>query len=456
MPTNDQSSIKNRLQDLLGYPREELDIELKGWLDLEDAAHKADLAKALIALANHGGGYVLIGFRESNGSWEPAAPRPKLLDAYDQDAVNGIVASSAEPAFHCDVHCLPHPTIGDVFPIIVVPGGRVPIRSKRAGPDDASHKPRHLTINTYYVRRPGPKSESPQTGQEWDQLISRCVRANREELLRTIVEVLGVNPTIHAQAHTPRRSDLQAWTQLAHTKRSALIANSDKKDLYKLGIWSCAYVLHGHLKKPSLGEFREILARVQGHETGWPVWWVPSNKELEPYPSEGMVECWLEKTTFRDAAHTDYWLGSPEGQMYLARGYQEDSMDRVAPGTALDLTIPIWRVGECLRHAERLAVELTEEGQTSVEVALKWTGLKGRQVQTLANPLRTLFPGYVSQQDSVESVVEVPADQITAALPDFVAQATRPLFSSFAFLEPPAALFKDEIDQMLQRVPRRL
>jgi hypothetical protein len=45
-----------RLLELLRTPAEALAFEIKEWLNLGDNAHKARLAQAIIALANHGGG----------------------------------------------------------------------------------------------------------------------------------------------------------------------------------------------------------------------------------------------------------------------------------------------------------------------------------------------------------------------------------------------------------------
>jgi predicted HTH transcriptional regulator len=64
-----------QLQELLARPREALDIEVKSWLDLSDHNHRADLAKAIIALANHGGGYILLGMKE-NAAGQFAQTRP--------------------------------------------------------------------------------------------------------------------------------------------------------------------------------------------------------------------------------------------------------------------------------------------------------------------------------------------------------------------------------------------
>jgi hypothetical protein len=44
------------LSDFILSPREDLDCELKGWLDLKEELHKADLAQAILALT---GGNIL-------------------------------------------------------------------------------------------------------------------------------------------------------------------------------------------------------------------------------------------------------------------------------------------------------------------------------------------------------------------------------------------------------------
>jgi predicted HTH transcriptional regulator len=52
------------LIQLLAMPTESLTVEHKGWLNLLHNPHKAILAKAAIALANEGGGIIVIGTRE--------------------------------------------------------------------------------------------------------------------------------------------------------------------------------------------------------------------------------------------------------------------------------------------------------------------------------------------------------------------------------------------------------
>jgi hypothetical protein len=103
-----------QLEALVTRPREDLHIEIKNWVDLSDPAGKATLAKAIIALANHGGGFVVIGLAErDDGTFAPADSCPPNLNPYSQDAVNGIVQAYAAPVFHCAVHHVAHPATGD-------------------------------------------------------------------------------------------------------------------------------------------------------------------------------------------------------------------------------------------------------------------------------------------------------------------------------------------------------
>jgi hypothetical protein len=73
------SERDRHLRDLVALPREELTIELKGWLDVASEADRANLAQATLALANSGGGYIFVGFSEIAGQWAlPLTHQPLL------------------------------------------------------------------------------------------------------------------------------------------------------------------------------------------------------------------------------------------------------------------------------------------------------------------------------------------------------------------------------------------
>ncbi len=172
------------LQPLITEPREALDAEYKGWLNLTTNEHKAVLAKAAIAIANHGGGYIIVGLEEQNDRLV-GSPRPNEMPAITQDAVNAAIHRFATPEFHCELYSVPDPASGNAYPVIVVPGGLTePVMSKRDCPGIISQ-------NRCYIRKPGPRSEEPQTGEEWRTLLRRCVRAGRDDMLEAIRSIVS-------------------------------------------------------------------------------------------------------------------------------------------------------------------------------------------------------------------------------------------------------------------------
>lgn len=444
------NDTQRRMQDLLVYPREDLGVELKDWLDLSVAEHRADLAKAIMAHANSGGGYILIGFTEAEGSWSTAeGNRPPKLEMYSQDEINGIVERYAEPPIHCEVYHLAHPETGAVFPIVKVPGDhRVPVRSKRDGPDK-----KHVRQNEYYIRRPGPKSETPRTGQEWDDLINRCIRSAREEIMDGFRGLLfGVSHSgqfVSPQVEGAKRLD--SWIEDSESRWRDLVEKrlrDESSSRFAHGVWSVSYAVTSDFDRPSLVQLREILVKVQGRETGWPPWWVPTRPEIAPYVFRKAVECWLVESHFEDAAHSDFWRASPSGMLFLLRGYQEDSKSKgIDPGTIFDLTLPIWRIGECLLHAERFATTLAKSEQTEIVFEAQWQGLENRVLTSWANPRRDVRE-HRSRESLVKSRATLKTGEIRNALAECVKQVVDPVYEIFDFFSPSIGLIQEELATM--------
>ena len=243
------------------------------------------------------------------------------------------------------------------------------------------------------------------------------------------------------------RKTLGFWIDESEARLESLIAEklpNEKPSRYSLGTWSVGYLILGDFKILLLKEILALMEKVQGHETGWPPWWVPTREELRPYAYDGVIECWLKDTSFGDSAHSDFWRASNRGLMYLLRGYEEDSTpDRYEPGRTFDLTLPMWRIGECLLHAGRLATELA--GPTaSILFRVNWKGLRGRTLVSRADRMVYISIKRPSNQDSVSSEMVLMADQITNSLAEVVQRLTAPLYESFDFYSPPMQLISKE------------
>lgn len=441
--------INSRFEDWLISPTENLDFEVKDWLDLNDAEARGTVAKAMIALENHGGGFLLIGFSENQGRLIPNPHRPTSLVQYGTDEINAIIKKCAEPSFHAHVIFQKHPETGEEFPIIQVAGAtKVPVRSCSATPNGT------LKNNVYYIRRPGPASEAPTDGAEWDALIRRCVLKQRTEIIDLLRSFIPSVAPGNLQTLVNERAALNQfvsdsfgrWTAI----NSALLDDDPSK--IKHGWFSFACQIVGQSKRLPSNLILEAIGRLRKY-TGWPIFVALHQPENKPYLREGAIEASLTKLKMPSPAHADFWRIHPEGYFYVLRGYQEDDLETLsgartkrAPGTGLDLTIPAWRVAEFLLRAEELGRAMYEEGFSMI-VRCEWSGLQGREL-FIFNPRRMLFDGHRCSTDAVISEGKFPQAAISDALPEVVKFLTEDLYQHFDFFQPPGKFFDEEIALM--------
>jgi transcriptional regulator with XRE-family HTH domain len=220
-------------------------------------------------------------------------------------------------------------------------------------------------------------------------------------------------------------------------------------DRYRFGTYSTSYILQGVSPVPSLPELRKLLQRAQGQETGWPVWSLAEGTPDRARPVDGGIEAWFQDNRFRDPSHSDFWRAEPAGRLCLIRGYDEDGEDAgregLKPGTVLDITIPLWRVGPAVRHAARLGA-LT--GASRAEFMMRWEGLEGRKLTNFAERRRMISGEYECLQNTVETSVEFGIEEVEDRLPELVKALVAPLYAAFEFFEPPDDLYGTAIEKM--------
>lgn len=450
---NKMTTIHRDFSTLLLHLQETLDTEIKTWLDLSVDHDCANLAKELIALANHGGGQLIFGFNDNDGVYEPSLSMPsdQVQIKYTPDKINNIIKRFAEPAFHCEVHYVESPGHSYKIPIIFVPGGhKTPIRAKRDGPNKA-----HISKDYYYIRRPGAESAPPQGSAEWDALIRRSVVANRDELLeqiKFIIDPSAIYKSSDSSEHLTKSLDV--WhddsCEIFLEKRKEFY--TPENDPYRFGSYSVSYSILADVPPIDLVDLIELIRSAKGKETGWPPWMCPVDAQNAPRPKNDLIECWIRQGTFgNDPSQMDFWRASPMGNLFIIRGYSEDSpKNRHQPGTIFDLTLPIWRIGECLLHSARFSAAI-KRPDSIIAFRVKWTGLKNRRLCTWANIRRTpISADRISYEDGISTSIQIRGDLVYSTLVDSVSQLTKPLYAIFNFFRPPENLFAEEITAMLK------
>lgn len=220
--------------------------------------------------------------------------------------------------------------------------------------------------------------------------------------------------------------------------------------VYDSGAWSVSYWLP-EATLP-LRELQEALTVVEGDESGWPVWWVPTRDGIRPELRNGALECWFRDDATRNYGHSDFWRATPDLKLFLLRGYQEDGITG-NPGSALDPVLSVWRTAEALLHAGRMARHVNAE---KIDFLAHWEGLEGREIKALTSDRWDFAPNQIAHDDNRAVFVHLTPEEIDQDLPSVVRSIVRDLFEVFDLFDPPGSLYTTEIRAMLNRKKSRV
>jgi hypothetical protein len=251
----------------------------------------------------------------------------------------------------------------------------------------------------------------------------------------------------------------ETFVQEAFTRWRELtsVLSRDSPGRFPDGWYRIDYALEGDLKAVELHHFEDMLRKAQRRHTGWPLFLFLTNPAVTPREVDGVIECWLKpadagvERPFGDAAHCDFWRAAPTGRAVIMRGYQEDVQDTFAGRTIFDTTLPTWRLGEALLHAEALAEQLAEDkDKVNVRLRVLYTGLSGRVLRAWANPMTDLFmEGGAARSDEAMLETVVPVKEIPSNLATYLHPLIASLFERFGVTGLSVERVEAELEKML-------
>jgi transcriptional regulator with XRE-family HTH domain len=252
-------------------------------------------------------------------------------------------------------------------------------------------------------------------------------------------------------------NNLSGWIEYGKSRISDIFDDKGvlkEQSPFYYGYWIAAYEIKGEIKSISKEELLDILGQLELPGSGWPPFWIPTRKGIKPYLYYKELECLLYEGE-QDPAHSDFWRASPDGKMFLIRGYYEDGIEEVKPGEIIDIIFPIRQVTEVFLHALELSKELANDiSESEVEFYFEWTGLQNRKLEAL-DPRRYLSMERISRQPSVETNISVKVSDIRSALVSNVCKVSSELFSSFEFFTLSQSVVEEFIDKMMKWPKRK-
>jgi transcriptional regulator with XRE-family HTH domain len=288
--------------------------------------------------------------------------------------------------------------------------------------------------------------------------IPTIVAFDRGERTLTLAKAFDILRVVGLVEEPAKEGAQEVFVQEAFERWRELTTKlpPDSPGRFPNGWYRFDYALEGELKEVELHRFPGLLRQAVVPHTGWPLFLFPGRPDLEPKEVDGVIECWLKPAEagvdrpLGDPAHCDFWRAAPNGRLFLIRGYQEDSQDTFAPRTIFDTTLPTWRLGECVLHAERLAAKIAvKPAKTQVRLRAFYTGLSGRVLRAWGNPLSDLvFEGGVARSDEATLEAVIPVDKIETSLAEHLQPIVASLFERFGVTGLSVDRVAAELDRM--------
>lgn len=444
---------KQQIADqLVNSPRETLSVEIKQWLNIGENGHKAIIAKAVIAIANHGGGNLIIGFEEQEEAFL-STQRPDGYPVITTDGFNQCIRRFLSIELHCEVYSAVHVTSGVEHPVVFIPGGhKSPIFSRRGVEGNA------LIANRCYVRRPGPSSAEPESVDDWNQLLDRCLFNRKSEMIDGIRQiVLGVE-TADAQQAPIEQLDIFMGT--AHQRWAELVAQLEDGHPAKLehGFVALGVAFVDAGTKETLAEIEDVLSAARTRPNfAWPPFRNPGVVERKQYPYEDNIECWEGSPAGERGAPPDpemlgFWRASRSGMLFSVAGFWEDAGERFEAGNMMDYFLPILRMGEKIMFVERYAREFGHNGD--ILLKYRFEGLKDRTIDDLDIGAIGIVQNGVSVNSIVESSGQFTLQQISENLPEVLHKLLVPFYESFSLMRLELSVVARQVQRLREVVPR--
>lgn len=456
---------ENQIQQLVINPVESLALELKDWIYPHTNEGKSKIVKALIAMRNNNGGYLLIGFNDADGSPNSNGPS-NVIELFHVDIIQGLISKFSSEAFEICVH---YPVIGgNTYVVIEVPSG---VKSPVATKSGLQEGERHFVTAHRVIIRSLSANNTPSTTEakwsDWPSIIEKCFD-NREAdvgrfLRRHLTSLTGEHLSELMQAFgrisNPIENNNTPTALLEESfQRYQSVVDDRNLTLPSFGSYEVSAVVSEELNQHTTNtSFLNLLAASNPRYTGWPVWCDSryfTDTSARPFVLDGYWEALIVSLDGAFGNHIDFWRLSPKGKFYLYRVLQDDvgGGDRTPePGTVLDFALMISKIAECVVVAIEFAKSLGASEASNVDFSFRWQGLQGRALSSWANPNRMLSWSPVAHQDVLTTNITIPIDTAISAYSGYIHQIITPLFQVFNGFEIDESVTEDLVRRLVER-----
>ena len=449
---------------------ESLASELKTWIDPTTPEGKAKLVRAAIALRNHNGGSIHIGYDDKTLKPDSSKHEGEAIikKKYHPDLIQSLISEYASEKFELKLNFVEDHSDCKKYPEFVIEGGvQNPIMTKGKEIKDDQGKIL-LKPNTVYVRtlesNGKVSSSEPKNKKDWQDLFDRCFHnreysiasffkrnLTREERSKIITEL---SEEFTASGTKKAKDEIKEFF-LDNEVRYNSALKERKISLPKSGLWEVGAIIKGAAptEYKTNQNFLTLLDISNPRYTGWPAWVNSSNfSNIESRPS--VIDKAWEALII--SSGLDFWRIYPEGKFFLLRVLEDDGKEHsrmpAVPYKKLEFGLAILRTAEAIATVIEFAKAMGyDQENSSISFGLKWTNLKGRELSAWANPRRYIEEEWVAKQNEFYHEFEIGLNTSNATISQNLHSTIIKLFNLFGGFE----ISYNAVDELFNKLINR-
>lgn len=344
------------------------------WKDLT----REKLIKHILCFANVGGGYIVIGYNESKSSEEERrmGVYEEHFDSWEPTKVNEYINNYCKPLINIEVVPFQDKDEDKKYLILDIPShSESPHICMKEKKDEKGHI--ILKRGAIYYRTKKDSCDELSEPDYWNELLQRCLRNRREELMKSFEQILhGID-----YRHITPEEELDLFKEMNKYKIESDIYNNlkDKKDLIYYEI-SCYPI--NYLNSINIDAIDNALKEASVNYRGWPfIFYLPTSrcpprrddKKIFAYENEPLIR----KYTFY------YWAFYHKGIFYSRNLTLESSIDQSKK--KFDPIVQSIIIGEAIISIGRLFHALAIPLDKILRLSLRYSHTKKMKVSSVGD-----------------------------------------------------------------------
>ena len=381
---NNVNTDRAALLDIIYRTHERTDIEYKrslAWAG-ED---RFKLIKEILALANFGGGYLVLGHEDepTNAQQKYTGMVADHLKSWEITNVCRDINNYCRPALDVQLMTVEGKDDGVSFLVVRVPGhGELPhvcSKDKHAGNGEEL-----LKKGVLYIRTKNKSCEQIADSEDWRILLRRCLLHARDALMSDFEHILA-GRTRSEQDDTPRIQD--PWSEM--DTFDVMAREHLGADLHDLVFREVLCFPQYRWREPEVELVRNALSESCYDYSGWPFIFFSDRFDIPVSYLDGVISS-LGPADFYGRRRFNFWaFDYARGIFYAKNMTQESGLDQPR---VLDPSVQAPFIADAILSIARLFRHLEIDLDDALILAIRYSNLKGTRVQSLNDYDFRIYP----------------------------------------------------------------